>query len=183
MLDVAFAIPIETYSEKPMPKIVIQILSDGGELQSESTITTDSPTKQAEQIIAACRPIEPSIFIHEDLVIEFHYADRDVGVHVDYEVRKLWAQFTMAHQPSHILIRRDTDQGQLLSDQLYRTQDVIAALTAFVDAINATGGLVSSASGSMVPAADEQWPDLGDAYASACKALGVDPRIQQASSA
>jgi hypothetical protein len=158
-----------------MPKVVIQILSDRGELQSESTVVTDAPIEQAERIMATCRDaaLELGIPVHEDLVIEFHYADRDVGAHVDREVRKLWAQFTRAHQPSHILIRPNTEHGQLLSNQLYHTHDVIAALNAFVDAINATGGLVSSESGAMVPAADEQRSDLGDAYITACKALGL----------
>lgn len=136
-----------------MSKVVIQILSDEGELRSESTVVTNAPIEQAEQVAAVFRDkgMELGVPIHENLVIEFHYADQDVGAHPGHEVRKIWAQFTKAHQPSHILIRPDTNQGQWLSNQLYHTQDVIVALTAFVDAINATGGLVSSASGAMVP--------------------------------
>lgn len=50
------------------------------------------------------------------------------------------------------------------------------ALRLFVDAINATGGLVINDDGVEAPAADESWTDLADAYLRACEALGVEPR-------
>jgi hypothetical protein len=165
-----------------MPTVLIQILSDEGQLQSESTVVTNAPIEHAEQIVAASRDAAMQLSIPipgEAYVIEFRYADGDVGAHVDYQANKLWAQFTRAHQPSHILIRPDTKEGQLLSNQLYHTSGVIAALKAFVDAINATGGVVSSETGIMVPVAEREWSDLGDAYATACKALGVPPRTSQ----
>jgi len=169
-----------------MPTVIIQILTDEGQLQSESTVVTNAPIEHAEQIVAASRDAAMEVSIPvpgEQYVTEFHYADGDVGAHVDRQINKLWAQFTKAHRPSHILIRPASEEGQLLSDQLYRTSEVIAALKAFVDTINATGGVVSSESGTMAPAADGEWFDLGDAYATACKALGLIPRIQQANSA
>jgi hypothetical protein len=48
------------------------------------------------------------------------------------------------------------------------------ALREFVDCINATGGVVIDDKGYPVPVADEEWIDLGQAYYSACEALGVD---------
>jgi hypothetical protein len=52
-----------------------------------------------------------------------------------------------------------------------------AALMAMVDTINATGGVVKSDSGTDGPVADEELLDLGDAYITACKALGLEPMI------
>lgn len=54
-----------------------------------------------------------------------------------------------------------------------------AALKAFVDAIDATGGVVEFENGEIVPAVDEEWLDLGDAYMQACDALGVEPKIEE----
>ena len=49
------------------------------------------------------------------------------------------------------------------------------ALREFIDCINATGGVVIDDKGYPVPVADEEWIDLGQAYYSACAALGVEP--------
>jgi hypothetical protein len=41
------------------------------------------------------------------LVVEFHYADGDVGAHPEEGAvaRTLWAEFTPGHEPSHVVIR------------------------------------------------------------------------------
>jgi hypothetical protein len=56
------------------------------------------------------------------LVIEYHYQDHDVGVHPvtgsEQPEAKLWNGFSEGHPASHILIREDSDDGQLLSDSL-----------------------------------------------------------------
>lgn len=54
------------------------------------------------------------------------------------------------------------------------------ALTALVNTIEATGGLIDDPQGGgFVPAGDEDWLDLADAYVLACDALGRKPKIQQ----
>lgn len=53
-----------------------------------------------------------------------------------------------------------------------RTEDPkVAALKSFCSTIDVTGGL--NAQGN--PVADEEWVDLGDAYAEACEVLGREP--------
>jgi hypothetical protein len=47
------------------------------------------------------------------------------------------------------------------------------ALTHFVAAINATGGVVQTHDGFYAPVADVDWIDLGEAYEKACEALGI----------
>lgn len=112
------------------------------------------------------------------LVAEFHYQDGDVGAHNDVvEATQLWAQFPRSHVPSHILIRHDTDQGQQLSDVLKRASKVEVALRAFIDTVNATGGVVRPDTSFVAPAADEDWLDLGFAYMQACQALGLVPPV------
>lgn len=54
---------------------------------------------------------------------------------------------------------------------LLRIAALEQALRAFVSTIDATGGL--NAEGN--PVADEDWIDLGDAYAEACEVLGRAP--------
>jgi len=55
-----------------------------------------------------------------NLVTEFHYSDGDVGAYDDIDVTKLWSQFSKAnHEASHIVIRPDTEAGQLLSNTLH----------------------------------------------------------------
>jgi hypothetical protein len=54
------------------------------------------------------------------------------------------------------------------------------ALEEFVECIEQTGGLVADPDHEGyegVPNADPEWGDLGDAYISACKALGRKPMI------
>jgi hypothetical protein len=109
-------------------------------------------------------------------VTEFHYRDGDVGAYEDVDVFELWKQFTKNHEPSHIVVRPDTEQGQQLSNGLHNAAKMAAALKALVDSINATGGVVRSASGP-APVGDAEWLDLGLAYTLACDALGVGPMI------
>jgi hypothetical protein len=51
------------------------------------------------------------------------------------------------------------------------------ALKAFCDTIDATGGLLVDTDGCAVPAGDEDWPDLADAYMLACEALGREQKL------
>jgi hypothetical protein len=68
-----------------------------------------------------------------------------------------------------------------------------SALEAFIGTIEATGGCVRPGAGTAgspdddvvdfeddrpVPAGDESWPDLADAYLLACRALGREPVIR-----
>ena len=46
------------------------------------------------------------------------------------------------------------------------------ALADFVETIEATGGVRKTREGHFVPVGDEDWIDLGEAYAKACSALG-----------
>lgn len=51
------------------------------------------------------------------------------------------------------------------------SKQVLKALTDFVNAIDATGGVEKDEQGFMVPVADPEWIDLGEAYLEAKKAL------------
>lgn len=53
------------------------------------------------------------------------------------------------------------------------------ALRGLIDTINATGGLFKSAAGEYCPVADEDWPDLATVYLDACRALGIEPQIEE----
>ena len=53
------------------------------------------------------------------------------------------------------------------------------ALEAFVETINATGGVLMVDGKLDGCAGDEEWLDLADAYMTACNALGRDPVIQE----
>jgi hypothetical protein len=51
-----------------------------------------------------------------------------------------------------------------------------AVLTALADAIDATGGVIETGrSGTVAPAADPTWPDLGSIYLDACAVLDRQP--------
>jgi hypothetical protein len=50
-----------------------------------------------------------------------------------------------------------------------------AVLRALIEIIEATGGLVTNEENILVPAADEEWPDLAAVYLQACDALGRRP--------
>lgn len=55
-----------------------------------------------------------------------------------------------------------------------------AALSEFIAAINATGGLTKDEeTDNLVPVADPEWLDLGEAYLSACKAMDITPVIEE----
>jgi len=117
-----------------------------------------------------------------DFVTEFHYRDGDVGAYDDIDVKQLWGQFTTRLEPSHILIRPDTEQGQELSDLLHMATKMEKALKAFINTINATGGIVNPDSSFLAPVADEEWLDLGLAYAQACEVLGISPVVAKSAS-
>lgn len=53
------------------------------------------------------------------------------------------------------------------------------ALVELVKTINFTGGLTKNDSGEYVPAVDEDWVDLGNAYLRACEALGIQPKCPE----
>jgi hypothetical protein len=111
--------------------------------------------------ISPQRALKPST---SGYVTESHYKDRDVGAYDDIDVRAIWASFTKKHEPSHILISLDTEEGQRLSDKLLNTHKMAAALKQLVDTVNATGGVLRTEPGPLAPMADEDWLDLGLAY-------------------
>ena len=51
------------------------------------------------------------------------------------------------------------------------------ALTAFINTVNATGGLVRLEDGTYGLEVDPDWIDLADAYLSACNALARQPMV------
>lgn len=51
------------------------------------------------------------------------------------------------------------------------------ALLAFVDTIEATGGVTHNVRGELAPVVDEDWVDLGHAYVEACAALNRTTKI------
>lgn len=51
------------------------------------------------------------------------------------------------------------------------------ALKAFISCIESTGGCTTNRKGFVVPRADEEWSDLGEAYVEACKAMDIEPQI------
>jgi hypothetical protein len=53
------------------------------------------------------------------------------------------------------------------------------ALKALIDCIECTGGCVVDDHGNVVPYADQEWIDLGDAYMAACAALNVEPKFEE----
>ena len=55
-----------------------------------------------------------------------------------------------------------------------------AALSAFVDTVEVTGGVETLKNGHHSPAVDVEWSDLGAAYITACEALGRVPLIDGA---
>ena len=161
-----------------MAKVVVQLLNDTGEVENESILLDGVTLEEAKPCFAEAAhhvdlPTSPL-----ELVVEFHYRDGDVGAHTGVPVGNLWAQFATDHEPSHIVIRPDTEQGQLLSNQLCASQKMADALNAFVKTINATGGVIADDFG-FAPAGDQDWLDLGLAYAQACEALELEPSISK----
>jgi hypothetical protein len=55
-------------------------------------------------------------------------------------------------------------------------KNVQKALEAFVECVDATGGVVFDGKGIVRPMGDRSWTDLGSAYIQACKALGREPK-------
>lgn len=160
-----------------MAQVVVQLINDAGEVENESTLIAGASAEEAERVFAeATHEADLRVGPFIELVVEFHYVDGDVGAYDDLAVQSLWAQFMTGHAASHIVVRPATEQGQLLSNQLHAPAKMIAALKAFVDTINATGGVVADGSG-FVPAGDDEWLDLGAAYIQACESLEKDPLI------
>jgi hypothetical protein len=54
-------------------------------------------------------------------------------------------------------------------------REIVAALGCFVEAVEATGGVLIDHKGLACPAADPVWIDLGEAYLHACRALRREP--------
>jgi len=52
-----------------------------------------------------------------------------------------------------------------------------AVLKDFVQAVDATGGVVEDGKGCYEPVADRDWIDIGNVYIRACDALGREPII------
>jgi len=48
-----------------------------------------------------------------------------------------------------------------------------------IEAINNTGGLVQFSDGTVAPACDPDWVDLGEAYLSGCAETGQEPQFVQ----
>jgi hypothetical protein len=159
-----------------MAKVVVQLLNDTGEVENESILVEGVTLEEADLCFGeAAHPVDLAACPSE-LVVEFHYQDGSVGAHPAVQVGNLWAQFATNHEPSHIVIRPDTEQGQLLSNQLCASEKMADALNAFVKTINATGGVIADDFG-FAPAGDQDWLDLGLAYAQACEALELEPSI------
>lgn len=103
-----------------MAKVVIQLINDAGEVENESTLLAGASAEEANRVFAeAAHETDLSVGPFTELVVEFHYADGDVGAYDDLPVQNLWAQFMRGHAASHIVIRPDTEQGQLLSNKLH----------------------------------------------------------------
>lgn len=76
------------------------------------------------------------------------------------------------------LMAQGRDPGRAQSDVLTdasaacaQRDELLAALRLFVGCIDATGGVITDGKGYTVPAADEDWIDLGDAYTVAVAAI------------
>ena len=61
----------------------------------------------------------------------------------------------------------------------HRANAVRAALAAFLDTIDATGGVFEDDGGFYAPVGDPEWTDLGEAYQKGCAALQREPLIGQ----
>lgn len=54
------------------------------------------------------------------LVVEYHYRDGDVGSHpASAADHRLWTSFARGRDPSHVVLREDTDAGQRTSNWLF----------------------------------------------------------------
>jgi hypothetical protein len=102
-----------------MAKVVLQVINDLGEIENEATLARGIELCNAEWLMARIKELADLPSSSVRLVLELHYKDGDVGAYIDHQVAKLWAQFSKSGEPSHILIRPDTKQGQLLSNQLF----------------------------------------------------------------
>ncbi|SRR6266700_1328977 len=80
----------------------------------EDLESSRSPQFQSEPVVAGLQG--PA---YGGLVTEFHYKDGDVGAYDDVDVSGVWGHFTNRHEPSHIVIRPNTEQGQELSNALH----------------------------------------------------------------
>lgn len=106
-----------------------------------------------------------------DLIQEFHYNDGDVGAYHILEIQpdiaealsRLWADFSKSnnHNPTHIVIRPDTEDGQLTSNRLYASMVLQAACEKLVIAYQR-----GEANG-----AEMDWSDVDEAWEAAKEAL------------
>jgi hypothetical protein len=74
------------------------------------------------------------------------------------------------------LLRVETDN----EPEIKNMEKAREALRRLVHTINDTGGATVDRKGYTVPAVDQEWSDLGDAYEAACAALGLEPDIDDA---
>jgi len=71
----------------------------------------------------------------------------------------------------HPLDGREKDKLKIVDTEAART-----ALAELISTVENTGGIVwNPHSGFQVPAADQEWSDLTDAYFAACRAVGRTP--------
>ena len=109
-----------------------------------------------------------------DLVHEFHYDDGDVGVYgmddVDPATQgalsRLWDGFSKGkeHKPSHIVIRSNTETGQMISSRLQ-------AATAAQDLQTACENLIVAYQRGEANGSEMKWEDVDDAWEAAKEAL------------
>ena len=69
------------------------------------------------------------------LAVEFHYSDGDVGVHPglpDGHEAALWMESSDWHDPAHIVIRKNDEEGQKLSNRLMASDMALRACNLLV---------------------------------------------------
>src|SRR5689334_9971292 len=82
--------------ESTMAKVVLQLISDSGEVERESTLICGA-TARTKQVFETTVHFANARCV-VGLVVEFHYRDGDVGAYDDIAVQGLWAQFTREHE-------------------------------------------------------------------------------------
>ena len=107
-----------------MAKVVLQLIDDSGDVKDESTLIDGATSQKAEKVFEeVAHHVNPCSAV--GLVVEFHYCDGDVGAYDGVAVQSLWSQFTTGHEASHILIRPNTDEGQLLSNRFHSASGLV----------------------------------------------------------
>lgn len=65
-----------------------------------------------------------------------------------------------------------------MMDQEQRAK-LLAAVRQFTDTVEVTGGLIHHDDGTVAPASDPDWIDLGEAYKAVCEAIGREPMVPE----